>query len=138
MSTTIRPELSDSNELRISKHRYYELKHFCLQYKEWNEQCYGLGYGERGISVLTVQNGHSYGDYYGDLATKRVEYKRRMELVEEAAKMADKGLSRYLMVAVTENRSYTYLQSKMNIPCGRNSFYQAYRKFFFLLDKTRN
>ena len=27
---------------------------------------------------------------------------------------------------------------KMNIPCGRNSFYQAYRKFFFLLDKTRN
>lgn len=35
MPTTIRPEIARSNKYHISKHRYYELKHFCLQYREW-------------------------------------------------------------------------------------------------------
>lgn len=35
MSTTIRPEIDKHNRWHISKHRYYELKHFCLQYHEW-------------------------------------------------------------------------------------------------------
>lgn len=30
-------ELSERNPYYISKHRYYELKHFCLQYPEWEE-----------------------------------------------------------------------------------------------------
>jgi hypothetical protein len=39
MSTSIRPEVSDKNEYWIDKHRYYELKHFCLQYPLW-KKCY--------------------------------------------------------------------------------------------------
>ena len=35
MSTLIRPELSETNRYWIEKHRYYELKHFCLQYPLW-------------------------------------------------------------------------------------------------------
>ena len=35
MSTLIRPEISKNNEYWIPRHRYYELKHFCLQYREW-------------------------------------------------------------------------------------------------------
>lgn len=31
--TSVRCELSGTNKYWISKHRYYELKHFCLQYK---------------------------------------------------------------------------------------------------------
>lgn len=30
-----RAEISKKNPHYISKHRYYELKHFCLQYPEW-------------------------------------------------------------------------------------------------------
>ena len=37
MSTTIRPELSEKNPYWIEKHRYYELKHFCLQYPIWKK-----------------------------------------------------------------------------------------------------
>ena len=32
-----RAEVSKKNKYYISKHRYYELKHFCLQYKEWED-----------------------------------------------------------------------------------------------------
>jgi len=35
MGTTIKPELPDKNKHYIEKHRYYELKHFCLQYQAW-------------------------------------------------------------------------------------------------------
>ena len=32
-----RAEVSKRNKYYISKHRYYELKHFCLQYSEWTK-----------------------------------------------------------------------------------------------------
>lgn len=32
MGTNIRPELSNKSPYWIERHRYYELKHFCLQY----------------------------------------------------------------------------------------------------------
>ena len=35
MGTRIRAELSEKNKYWISRHRYYELKHFCLQYPSW-------------------------------------------------------------------------------------------------------
>lgn len=35
MGTNIRPELSNKSPYWIERHRYYELKHFCLQYPIW-------------------------------------------------------------------------------------------------------
>lgn len=37
MGTTLRAELSEKNPYWIEKHRYYELKHFCLQYPIWKK-----------------------------------------------------------------------------------------------------
>ena len=33
--TAIHPELSPKSRYWIDRHRYYELKHFCLQYPLW-------------------------------------------------------------------------------------------------------
>lgn len=35
MGNIIRAEVSENNPYWIEKHRYYELKHFCLQYPTW-------------------------------------------------------------------------------------------------------
>lgn len=32
-----KPELSEKNLYHLSRHRYYELKHFCFQYPEWKK-----------------------------------------------------------------------------------------------------
>ena len=32
-----KPELSKKSKYWIPRHRYYELKHFCLQYPEWEK-----------------------------------------------------------------------------------------------------
>jgi hypothetical protein len=37
MGTDIRAEVSTKNRYWIDKHRYYELKHFCLQYPQWKK-----------------------------------------------------------------------------------------------------
>ena len=48
MSTVIRPEISKKNLYWIPKHRYYELKHFCLQYPEWKKNYRRRARMERG------------------------------------------------------------------------------------------
>ena len=37
MATVIRAQISEKNRYWIDKHRHYELKHFCLQYREWKK-----------------------------------------------------------------------------------------------------
>lgn len=44
MSTNIRPELSRKNPYWLPKHRYYELKHFIMQYPAWIAARNGLDF----------------------------------------------------------------------------------------------
>lgn len=54
MGTTIRPELSEKNPYWIERHRYYELKHFCLQYPIWKKAYAALDGLSRRPSDLEV------------------------------------------------------------------------------------
>ena len=45
----VRPQLAQDNPYWISRHRYYELKHFCLQYYFWKSK-----YNEIDISLRSV------------------------------------------------------------------------------------
>lgn len=102
MGTTIRPEIDRRSKWYISKHRYYELKHFCLQWHEWRED-------RKGYRVM----------------------------VRSACVEADPAIADYILKAVTEGYSYTYLRSVMNMPCGRSTYFDRYRKFFWLLSNAR-
>lgn len=139
MTTVIRPVISEKSKYYIDKHRYYELKHFCLQYKEWKkayEAC-----NESMIFTSTVDRmpgGNTPSDLTAKYAVKRAQYAERIRLVEEAAMEADDFLYNYILKAVTEGLSYTYLKSKMDIPCGRDMYYDRYRRFFWLLNEARN
>lgn len=43
----------------------------------------------------------------------------------------------YIFMAVTEGKTYTQLQMTYAIPCGKDMFYDRYRKFYWLLSKER-
>lgn len=139
MSTVIRPEISAKNKYYIEKHRYYELKHFCLQYNEWkkayascNESIIFSSTLERNSSV----NIHS--DLTAKYAMKKIFYGDRIKLIEKAAMEADDFLYPYILKAVTEGLSYTYMKTKMDIPCGKDMYYDRYRRFFWLLSEMRD
>lgn len=135
--SNIRPTLSKRNPYHISKHKFYELRHFCLQYPEWKKEYMNTS---PFISKTIFSPGGKSGklsDPTGDAAINRHDLLRRMELVEQTAKAADPDLFPYILLAVTEDLSYTVLQMEYKIPCGKDMYYDRYRKFFWLLSKKR-
>lgn len=139
MSTKIRAELSKKNKYWISRHRYYELKHFCLQYPTWKSIYASLD--NTGIHAITVEK-FPTSNVPADPTSKQVilkaYYKEKIDLIEKTAFEADRYLYIYILKAVTEELSYTYLKTKMNIPCGKDMYYDRYHKFFWLLSEARD
>ena len=139
MATVIRPEISVNNKYYIDKHRHYELKHFCLQYPIWKKL-----YNEAEKSCVSAAKLEKESatnvpsDITSKYAMKKLYYAERIDLIEKTAKDADDVLHTYILKAVTEELSYTYLKTKLNIPCGRDMYYDRYRKFFWLLSNARN
>ena len=139
MATVIRPEISAKNKYYIDKHRYYELKHFCLQYKEWKK-----AYANCNESIIFASNlektssSNMPSDLTAKYAMRRAQYGDKIKLIERLVKETDEYLYPYILKAVTENLSYTYLKTKLEIPCGRDMYYDRYRKFFWLLSDARD
>lgn len=138
MGTVIRPELSKKNRYWISRHRYYELKHFCLQYPAWKREYAVIGGVKRkpaDMEELSKTNQHS--DPTSQDAIELVFYSSRIEMVERVAVETDYVLSKYILKGVTEGISYTNLKARLDIPCCKDVYYELYRRFFWLLDKER-
>ena len=139
MATMIRPEISEKNKYWIDKHRHYELKHFCLQYPSWKKAYAAFDNSSISLSSIdSIPTSNIPGDPTAKRALLKAHYSERMRLIEEAAREADKYLYDYILRAVTENLSYTYLKARLEIPCGRDMYYDRYRKFFWLLNRARN
>lgn len=138
MATTIRPELSINNRYYVEKHRYYELKHFCLQYPLWKKSLSTLGnakYPRKDISEI-----HSKGRIYDptlDFAEEKIFFSSRVAMLERVAEQTDRELSEYILMGVTEGMSYEHLKARHDIPCCREKYYDLYRKFFYFLSIER-
>ena len=135
----MKSELSGKNPYHVDKNRYYELKYFCLQYPTWkkiyNDLAFmpTIGYGER------IEDGQLYfRDDTAKHALRLKKYSEKIKLVEAAATEADEELSRYILKGVTENRSYDVMNANDPIPCSRDTYYDRYRRFFFILDKFKD
>ena len=73
MGTTIRPELSEKNPYWIEKHRYYELKHFCLQYPIWKKAYLALnGLAKRPTDLVLFSSQQHLGDPTAKCAEARI------------------------------------------------------------------
>ena len=139
MATVIRPEISEKSKYYIDKHRYYELKHFCLQYKEWKKTYAACNDAIIfGSTFERTSSSNIPSDLTAKYAIKKAYYAERIKLIENIAMEADDYLYPYILKAVTEGLSYTYLKSRMDIPCGRDMYYDRYRKFFYLLSEARD
>ena len=138
MATKIRAEISENNKYWISKHRHYELRHFCLQYPEWKRQYDILGVPSISASVTDrLPSGNLPGDPTAEYVERKSYYSDRIDLIEKTAREADQYLFEYILKAVTEDLSFTYLKTRLKIPCGKDMYYDRYRKFFWLLDNSR-
>ena len=138
MGTNIRPEVSERNKYYLEKHRYYELKHFCLQYPIWKKAYKGvdgLSKSKAGLESIVKSTGTS--DPTGKCAEAKLFWSERMTMIEETAKEAAGELSDYILEAVTNGYSYDVLKARLGIPCCKETYYTLYRRFFWMLNKVR-
>lgn len=138
MGTTIRPELSEKNKYWIEKHRYYELKHFCLQYPLWKKAYAALdGLSGRPVDLAMFAANNSCGDPTARCAMAKMFYSDRTEMLNRIAGNVDPELASYILKAVTEGISFDHLKARLEIPCCKDTYYDLYRRFFWLLNKER-
>ena len=113
------------NEYELSKHRFYELKHFCLQYPEWEQEYKQLdGYGRKhedcGIDTTSLEG------------LRRMELSYNMQIVNETCSnvcsKAGYAVEVFLCVA---------FGIKPHLIPDQADFWYYYRKFFWELSKKR-
>ena len=138
MGTVTRPELSKKNRYWIDRHRYYELKHFCLQYQGWKKAYNELNYSvTRPTDSVRVFPTNDVSDSVAAYVEERLFYADRIAMIESAARETDPILGSYILMAVTEGVSYEIIKARLDIPCCKDVYYELYRRFFWLLSNMR-
>lgn len=122
----------------ISRHRYQELKAFCLQYDEKKSKI------SRSLSAVNYDGmPHAEGSGSGleGQAIRNVILRKDIEMIEQAAIAANADLYPYIIKSVTNDLSYPFVEydeALGRIPVGINEFYGYRRLFYHFLDKLKN
>lgn len=120
------------NKYGISKWKYRELKYFCLQYNEKKQKAQDIiglhGMINNGMPKSTLVNLPVENQ-----ALKLTSLDDDIKLIEQTALEAAPDICQCIIKSVTEGITYEY----MAVPCGRKQFYEARRKFFYLLSQKR-
>lgn len=159
MSTVIRPEVSRKSEYYIPKDRYYELKHFCLQYPAWLAElnAFTMAYPQY-LTNRIPSDISSHAKPTEREVERREKFNGYVDLInvcvlsacmdedtplmllypQDPRELVESDImSRLLFLAVTRGLSYDTLKTKYDIPCSREYYYKLYRRFFWLLDAAR-
>ena len=130
-------DLRLNKEFSISRHRYRELKEFCLQYEEKKAELQQI-YTSSSVTPEVAVMGGVPGKPTEQKAMRAAKLKEEIELIETSIAEAcgvDVGLKEPLKRNVTSGIGFDGLGY---VPCGVRQFYNCRRKFFFLLDKEKN
>ena len=111
------------NEYELGKHRFYELKHFYLQYPEWEKLYLDLD----GFSKEAGKNG---GDTTSRDGIRRADLMYKMALIQEVA---------HDVCADYEQEVFDFviLGNKPKLAPDQRDFWYYYRRFFWELSRRR-
>lgn len=123
----VRTTVSKKNPYWIPKHRFLELYHFSLQYKDWVKEL---------TDTIYIPSDPEF-DPTGETAVRLAKLAGYCELVKKCCADADSVLQRFIFMGVTEGYSYDTLRTKFHIPCGKDYYYLRYRKYFWLLSARK-
>lgn len=122
----------------ISRHRYEELKAFCLQYEEKKSKIsYGITSGRNdGMPKSNYRENQLEGN-----AIRNMLYRKDCEMIEQAAVAASPEIYRYIIKSVTNGLPYQFVEYDEvlgKIPIGKTDFYGYRRLFYYYLDKLKS
>ena len=79
MSTDISPEISKKSRWWIPRERYYELKHFSMQYPEWKKVLSNKLYLSSGSVVVLTGGQIEFKDPVSGIASEAEYYEKNVE-----------------------------------------------------------
>lgn len=121
----------------ISKHRYQELKAFCLQYEEKKNK---IRYGLSSVQNDGTPAGGGVGRPTERQAIDNEQYKKDCLMIEEAAVRANPGIWKYILKSVTLGLPYEFIEYDEElgrIPMCRRDFYGTRKKFYAILNELK-
>ncbi len=137
MRESTKGKLSKKNQYYIPKYRYYELKYHCLQYDEWVKEVNSLNFF---IRSKTFENDRVDGGEIVDQTFLFVDnlqrYNNSVDVVDTCLLYLPENLREPIKDAVTHGIGYSVIQAKYELYCTRDEYYNAYHKFFWVLDKS--
>ena len=110
-------------EYSLSKHRFYELKHFCLQYPEW-ERLYSQLDGWPGAS------NKNEGDTTSRDGIRRADLARNMVLIRDICHTVCGKYEQQMFQLVTA-------ELRPNLAWDQKDFWYYHQKFFWELSRRR-
>ena len=132
-----RPELSPKSPFYITKYRYYELKNFCLQYKDWKRALTQInGWESNYHEISGIIRGSVPESPTECQAILRVYYSSHMDIVDQCIAKLEPAIAPYVLRGATEDVGYEALRAD-GCPCCRKTYYKFYHYFFWLLSKER-
>lgn len=132
--TKIRAVLKKS-EWKLSKHEFYTAYHYALQYNDWKSEAASITF-MTAIPIDDMPHGTNVGNPTEAKAMRRAALTGKMSVIESLARTAGGDIYKWLLLGVTnEGYSYNYLRERLNIPCGKDFYYDRRRKFYYLLNK---
>lgn len=118
----------------ISQQRYAEMRAFCLQYPEWQAALRDI----RNITAVNTSNeavqSGSVGNPTESAAIRALQYSKKIDAVERALKTVvgdEKNIYEPMLHSLTNRVKY----ENLDIPIGRQAFFQYRTAFFVNLDK---
>ena len=134
----MRSSMSKKNKWYIDPERYLELKHFCLQYNKWNDAVhdYNLYRMSRTCMSGHVDKRIAESDPTADFVINYQENNFRRILIEGCALEANRSIHDWIVMGVANGLGYEQLKAR-GLACGKDYYYEAYHKFFYILDKRR-
>lgn len=126
----------NTKKYNISKHRFLELYHLCMQYQEWKEELKSNVSTVKSIQITDMPTSHNKQNPTAKLAERRVMLKRKCDMIEKTAIETDADLYEWILEGVTRDyATYRYLKMSKGMPCGKDMYYDRRRKFYFLLSE---
>lgn len=127
----------NKKKYEISKHRFLELYHYCMQYSEWIDELNVMTDTVKGMANIEgSRSSGGLGSATEHLVIRRMKLQEKCALIEQTAIDADPALYSYIIEGVTtEYATYKYLKQVKDIPCGKDMYYDRRRRFYWLLSQ---
>lgn len=108
-----------------------------MQYDSWIEELRNIEHTVKSPIISDMPKAKNVNiNATEELAIRRAMLQDRIDMIHKAAEVAGEELSEYIIKGVTKDGvTYNYLSTMLDIPCGKNKYYECRRKFYWVMDQ---